>query len=565
MKKLRKNKEKYIKYQKEKIIISVLVIIIISLTVALFILYPFKKKEEHNIVFVIYYGDTYKIEYGKEYIEPGVKALDSSTDISAKIKTDTSNLNSSTLGKYKVEYSVVVEGVTYLASRIVNVVDTTKPKISLNGEDEVILLIGEEYKEEGAKANDNYDGDITSKIVTEGEVNTKKEGEYTVTYKVADTSNNTSEVKRKVTVNKPKEVKPVDNSENKETVREVVATNYSNTITKNNFTSSGFYIEGYKKNNDGNFSLTLEGNENYMFSLTNLGGGNYKGNIDLSNVSNGKYDIYIKSGENSERLVSKLATLDRINRSKVGNKLVSLTYSDGNVSVTISDFAYQYDVLIDPGHGGYDSGASNKYVYEKDLNLKVSLYEKCRYESHGFSVYMTRSSDTYGSGLGDSSMVPLQKRAYEMGYYGVVSKIVYSNHHNAGGSPSYMGYEILLPGYLTKNDLANELNIVSKFNSIYPLTENHTRFYARDYDTEAIYSKLDGQVYTFKDNYAVNRIPYKLFNTKAIIFEASYLSNEKDFNWYWKEKNWIKVSEAKLEVYINSLGGSYNPDNSSCL
>ncbi len=193
------------------------------------------------------------------------------------------------------------------------------------------------------------------------------------------------------------------------------------------------------------------------------------------------------------------------------------------------------------------------------------MYEKCRYESHGLKVYMTRTSDTYGNGLGDESLLRLQRRAYEMGYYGVVSKIVYSNHHNAGGNSNYMGYEILLPGYLTLDELTNELNIVSKFNNIYPLKESHVRFYARDYDTERIYSKLDGSVYTFKDNYAVNRIPYKLFNVKSIIFENSYLSNKDDFNWYWKDKNWIKVSEAKIEVYVNSLGVTYNSDNSSCL
>ena len=36
-------------------------------------------------------------------------------------------------------------------------------------------------------------------------------------------------------------------------------------------------------------------------------------------------------------------------------------------------------------------------------------------------------------------------------------------------------------------------------------------------------------------------------------------------NWYWNEKNYIKVSEAKIESYINFLGGTYNPDNTSCL
>ena len=97
------------------------------------------------------------------------------------------------------------------------------------------------------------------------------------------------------------------------------------------------------------------------------------------------------------------------------------------------------------------------------------------------------------------------------------------------------------------------------------LKENHKRFYARDYDTEAIYSKLNGEIYTFKDNYAVNRIPLNTANVKSIIFEGAYMSNKDEFKWYWQDNNWYKVSEAKIEVYVNSLGITYNPDNSSCL
>ena len=76
---------------------------------------------------------------------------------------------------------------------------------------------------------------------------------------------------------------------------------------------------------------------------------------------------------------------------------------------------------------------------------------------------------------------------------------------------------------------------------------------------------LSSKTYNFKDNYAVNRIPYQLFNTKTIIYENCYLTNKDDYDWYWNQNNYIKVSEAKIESYVNFLGGTYNPDNSSCL
>ena len=71
--------------------------------------------------------------------------------------------------------------------------------------------------------------------------------------------------------------------------------------------------------------------------------------------------------------------------------------------------------------------------------------------------------------------------------------------------------------------------------------------------------------YSFKDNYAVNRIPLNVFNVKAPIYEGAYLTNKSDYNWYWNEKGYIRVSEAKIETYVNYLGGSYNSDNSSCI
>ena len=43
------------------------------------------------------------------------------------------------------------------------------------------------------------------------------------------------------------------------------------------------------------------------------------------------------------------------------------------------------------------------------------------------------------------------------------------------------------------------------------------------------------------------------------------MSNKKEFNWYWQEANWHKVSEAKIETYVSSLGVAYNADNTSCM
>ncbi len=54
-------------------------------------------------------------------------------------------------------------------------------------------------------------------------------------------------------------------------------------------------------------------------------------------------------------------------------------------------------IMIDPGHGGKDRGASGKKFNEKTLALQISkkLFNELR--SKGFEVYMTRSGDSFPS------------------------------------------------------------------------------------------------------------------------------------------------------------------------
>lgn len=83
-------------------------------------------------------------------------------------------------------------------------IDNIAPTITLKGEQETTITLNSNYKDAGCTAEDNVDGNITDKVVITGEVNTKKEGTYTITYKVQDSSENESETTRKVTVKKEK-------------------------------------------------------------------------------------------------------------------------------------------------------------------------------------------------------------------------------------------------------------------------------------------------------------------------------------------------------------------------
>lgn len=80
--------------------------------------------------------------------------------------------------------------------------DEEKPKITLNGSEFVYLTLGSDYKEEGAKAFDNCDGDLSSKIIISGNVDINKLGEYKINYQVKDSVNNESNITRTVFVYK---------------------------------------------------------------------------------------------------------------------------------------------------------------------------------------------------------------------------------------------------------------------------------------------------------------------------------------------------------------------------
>lgn len=433
----------------------------------------------------------------------------------------------------------------------ISIVDTTAPRISFKGTEVMYVQKNSVYEEPGFEAIDNYDGDVTEKVKVKGDVDTSKEGSYTISYIVNDQRGNQSSRKRTVIVKE--EVENVEKIEDKKWDPE----KYDNTVVYMKIQEDQLLIKGYIKEKAKSYKILIEGEEKKSFQMKE-NGNYYEGKIPLEKLKKGKYTFYIKTKQ-KQKLKIKLPDLERVVRFKIKDKLITFSYQNDYIDMKIEPFSYLYDIVIDPGHGGFDTGAIVNEKIEKNINLEQSLYEKRRFEDHGYKVKLIREDDNYGKMLGNESWQPIQKRAYTLGYYGVVSRFVYSNHHNSMANDTYMGWEVLVPATLTYEDLLLEHQIIENWNEIYPLSENHIRMYARNYDTGGVYNKINGQIYEFKDYYAVNRIPLSLFGVKAVIFEGSYMSNEKDFNWYYIDQNYKKLSEMKIKTYIEALGGTYKP------
>ncbi len=110
-------------------------------------------------------------------------------------------VNSSKVGTYKIKYETKILGnIKVSRTRIVEVVDEISPTITLVGSETVNVCDDGEYQEEGYEATDNYDGDLTDKVVVERE-------DDIIFYTVKDTSNNSVTIRRflkRQDVEKPK-------------------------------------------------------------------------------------------------------------------------------------------------------------------------------------------------------------------------------------------------------------------------------------------------------------------------------------------------------------------------
>jgi hypothetical protein len=141
---------------------------------------------------------TTAFEIGEEYTND-FTATYKGEDVTDKVKV-THNIYSNAVGKYQVVFSYTVENKEYKVTKTIEIKDETKPEITLKSGDTIMVVLGDKYNEPGYTAIDDYDGDLTSNVKVSGEVNTDKEGTYTLKYTVTDSSDNKAVIKRKVTV-----------------------------------------------------------------------------------------------------------------------------------------------------------------------------------------------------------------------------------------------------------------------------------------------------------------------------------------------------------------------------
>ena len=192
----------------------------------------------------------------------------------------------------------------------------------------------------------------------------------------------------------------------------------------------------------------------------------------------------------------------------------------------------KYTIVVDPGHGGHDSGARGNGYNEKDIALQVAtrLANNLRQD---YNVIMTRDSDFF---------VPLDTRA-KIGNDANADFFI-SIHLNSGSSSSANGTEVF---YFSKKDQGSYAAQVAKFENKVdgsygdvPFSDFilNDIFYRKNQKTSQAIAEsvLDGLINltglrrrgVFGANFAVLRGS----NSPSILVELGFMNNYSDLSQY---------------------------------
>lgn len=164
-------------------------------------------------------------------------------------------------------------------------------------------------------------------------------------------------------------------------------------------------------------------------------------------------------------------------------------------------------IVLDPGHGGEDGGASGNSVLEKDINLAISLQLQKMLETSGFHVVMTRATD---SSIGDESLDTIRERKVSdlHNRLKIVESqgdcILVSIHQNHFTESKYSGAQMF---YSTKNAGSKDLAENIKSRVVQLIQPENTR------ETKPATDSI-----------------YLLWNAKipAVMVECGFLSNQSE-------------------------------------
>lgn len=217
---------------------------------------------------------------------------------------------------------------------------------------------------------------------------------------------------------------------------------------------------------------------------------NINGGIDLEDIDIGNYRVLIKVKSNGKTYYYSLYnkttynfmdyyTITRNNK----NKHITIESTLTNIKVNVKKCKLPndvYDITIDAGHGGDDSGAIKNDVYESYINLEVALKVKEYLENLGLKVILTRDGNYNPGNIPGISAYGKGGRI-SIGYESKSKFFISIHSNNLPLNPSTNGVEIY-----TSDNNSKELAKI--------FADNIVKEVGINYSTKK-YQKVDNGVY----------------------------------------------------------------------
>ena len=249
------------------------------------------------------------------------------------------------------------------------------------------------------------------------------------------------------------------------------------------------------------------------FSINPTG---YYGSVTTAAVKNLQAHYNLEkdgiAGSNTFSLISRL----------LGNSMPVTSKSNaGKPVVSRSDVNRKFVVVIDPGHGGTESGAVYGSIYEKDLNFAIAQKLNKLLQASDVKTYITRDDDSY-HGLYERSDLANNVNA----------DLLISVHNNAGDSSITGSMSLYCSG---KNNAKGNLSAY-EFAAIVQKELN-----------DSLGTKNLGVIP--RPNLAVLRTA----NMPAVIAEVGYMSNTTELGRLETEAFQQKAAEALKNAVLKAL------------
>lgn len=355
----------------------------------------------------------------------------------------------------------------------------------------------------------------------------------------------------------------------------IVYGNYFNMEGEISFSETGYeklelVLYEFSSGEEVNYDILTSVNDNVVsFHISDY----INDGLYLDDVLRGEYGLFLKATyletlEKTDEVeeVSKYYVLlngssyeDTIyyTMAKVGNKIVIDSDNEfATMMFTVTsngDNDAVYDIVIDPGHGGIDGGATVDSYREADLTMAIASLAKEKLEELGLKVKLTREEDSLGRGEYFSE--------YDAGGRAVISHEVYAKNvlslHMNSNTATYVSGMELYTADLIEYDFAKLL--ISNMTSLSGMKVSSNRInkivdgiYTHNFSEDEIVSnnsKHESLGYTLYNITTKSNYLYMIRETGGIMTGAyvADLNEEVGYNPYFD-------SNIGAEAYLLELG-----------